>query len=43
VGTVLLLPAIVTYRLLSVEFLAQLDAGFDLFAPPPASDVAVES
>lgn len=32
VGTVLLLPAIVTYRLLSVEFLAQFDPGFDLFA-----------
>ncbi len=43
VGTVLLLPAIVTYRLLSVEFLAQLDAGFDLFAPPAVTDAAADS
>lgn len=37
VGTVILLPVWVTYRLFSVEFLAQFDPGLDLFAPlPPA-------
>jgi hypothetical protein len=33
VGTVILLPIWVTYRLYSVEFLAQFDPGFDLFVP----------
>jgi len=33
VGTVILLPIWVTYRLFSVEFLAQFDSGFDLFVP----------
>jgi len=33
VGTVILLPLWVTYRLFSVEFLAQFDPGFDLFIP----------
>jgi hypothetical protein len=33
VGTVILLPIWVTYRLFSVEFLAQFDPGFDLFIP----------
>jgi len=33
VGTVILLPVWVTYRLFSVEFLAQFDPGFDLFVP----------
>ncbi len=33
VGTVLLLPVWVTYRLLSLEFLAQFDPGLDLFRP----------
>jgi hypothetical protein len=33
VGTVILLPIWVTYRLFSVEFLAQFDPGFDLFMP----------
>ena len=33
VGTVILLPIWVTYRLFSVEFLAQFDPGFDLFVP----------
>ena len=32
IGTVLLLPIIVTYRILSLEFLAQFDPGFDLFS-----------
>ena len=36
-GTVLLLPVWVTYRLLSVEFLAQFHPDFDLFAPLPES------
>ena len=39
VGTVILLPFLVTYRALSLEFLAQLDAGFAIFPeqtePPP--------
>jgi hypothetical protein len=35
VGTVLLLPVWVTYRLLSVEFLAQFHLDFDLFRPLP--------
>lgn len=47
VGTVLLLPVIITYRLLSVEFLGQFDPGFDLFtplpAPPDAEPEAVEA
>jgi hypothetical protein len=33
VGTVILLPIWVTYRLFSLEFLAQFDPGFDLFVP----------
>ena len=33
VGTVILLPFYVTYRLFSIEFLAQFDPGFDLFTP----------
>lgn len=33
VGTVIMLPIWVTYRLFSVEFLAQFDPGFDVFAP----------
>jgi hypothetical protein len=41
VGTVLMLPFLVTYRAFSLEFLAQLDAGFGIFpehaAPPPPS------
>jgi hypothetical protein len=35
VGTVLLLPVWVAYRLLSVEFLAQFHPDFDLFRPLP--------
>jgi hypothetical protein len=35
VGTALLLPVWVTYRLLSVEFLAQFHPDFDLFRPLP--------
>jgi len=43
-GTALLLPVWVTYRLLSVEFLAQFHPDFDLFAPLPeeAEIVTVE-
>lgn len=33
VGTVILLPFWVTYRIFSVEFLAQFDRGFDVFTP----------
>jgi hypothetical protein len=33
VGTVILLPFWVTYRILSLEFLVQFDPGFDLFTP----------
>ena len=33
VGTVIMLPIWVTYRLFSVEFLAQFDPGFDVFTP----------
>jgi len=32
VGTVILLPVLVTYRAFSLEFLAQLDPGFEVFA-----------
>ena len=32
VGTILLLPFLVTYRYLSLEFLAQLDPTLDVFA-----------
>lgn len=35
VGTVIMLPIWVAYRLFSVEFLAQFDPGFDLFTPAP--------
>jgi hypothetical protein len=35
IGTVILLPFFVVYRLLSVEFLAQFDQGLDLFAVVP--------
>jgi hypothetical protein len=41
VGTVILLPIWVTYRLFSVEFLAQFDPGFDLFIPAEL-DVEIE-
>jgi len=37
-GTVLLLPVWVAYRLLSVEFLAQFHADFDLFSPLPEDE-----
>jgi len=37
-GTVLLLPVWVTYRLLSVEFLAQFHPDFDLFHPLPENE-----
>lgn len=37
-GTVLLLPVWVAYRLLSVEFLAQFHSDFDLFSPLPEED-----
>jgi hypothetical protein len=37
IGTVLLLPVWVTFRLLSVEFLAQFHSDFDLFAPLPGA------
>jgi len=37
-GTVLLLPVWVTYRLLSLEFLAQFHPDFDLFTPLPEED-----
>ena len=37
-GTVLLLPIWVAYRLLSVEFLAQFHSDFDLFSPLPEED-----
>ena len=33
VGTVILLPFYVTYRILSLEFLAQFDPNFDVFTP----------
>jgi hypothetical protein len=33
VGTVILLPLWVTYRIFSVEFLSQFDPGFDIFTP----------
>jgi hypothetical protein len=33
IGTVILLPFYVTYRLFSIEFLVQFDPGFDLFTP----------
>jgi hypothetical protein len=36
VGTVILLPLLVTYRAFSLEFLAQFDPGFALFPEPPA-------
>jgi len=36
IGTVILLPIWVTYRLFSIEFLAQFDPGFDLFIPVEA-------
>jgi hypothetical protein len=36
VGTVILLPLWVTYRIYSIEFLAQFDPGFDLFLPAEA-------
>jgi len=39
VGTVIMLPIWVTYRLFSVEFLAQFDPGFDLFTPALADEV----
>ena len=38
IGTVLLLPIWVCYRLLSVEFLAQFHPDFDLFRPLPEDD-----
>jgi hypothetical protein len=41
VGTVILLPIWVTYRLFSLEFLAQFDPGFDLFIPVEA-EIAAE-
>jgi hypothetical protein len=40
VGTVIMLPIWVTYRLFSVEFLAQFDPGFDLFTAPLADAVS---
>jgi hypothetical protein len=40
-GTVLLLPVWVTYRLLSVEFLAQFHPDFDLFTPLPEALIEV--
>jgi hypothetical protein len=33
IGTVILLPLYVTYRIFSLEFLAQFDPGFDVFTP----------
>jgi hypothetical protein len=39
VGTVIMLPIWVAYRLFSVEFLAQFDPGFDLFTPALADAV----
>ena len=33
IGTVVLLPLWVTYRYLSLEWLAQFDSGFDVFTP----------
>jgi hypothetical protein len=33
VGTVILLPLYVTYRIFSLEFLAQFDPEFDVFTP----------
>jgi hypothetical protein len=39
VGTVIMLPIWVAYRLFSVEFLAQFDPGFDLFTPELADAV----
>jgi hypothetical protein len=33
VGTVILLPFYVTYRIFSLEFLSQFDPDFDLFTP----------
>jgi hypothetical protein len=38
IGTALLLPVWVTYRLLSVEFLAQFHPDFDLFRPLPEAE-----
>jgi hypothetical protein len=42
VGMVLLLPLIVAYRYLSLEFLAQFDPGLDVFAPPRGGAPGVE-
>jgi len=42
VGTVLMLPIIMTYRILSLEFLAQFDPGFDLFADVVTDEVVDE-
>jgi hypothetical protein len=38
VGTVLLLPVWVTYRLVSLEFLAQFDPGLDVFRVPAVAE-----
>lgn len=43
IGTALLLPVWVAYRLLSVEFLAQFHPDFDLFAPLVENDEIIES
>jgi len=37
IGTVVLLPVWVTFRIFGPEFLAQFDPGFDLFNTPPAA------
>ncbi len=42
IGTVILLPIWVTYRLFSLEFLAQFDPGFDFFTPIEAEIVNVD-
>ena len=40
VGTVILLPFYVTYRIFSLEFLAQFDPNFDVFTP---AEIAAET
>lgn len=39
IGTVILLPLLVTFRCFSLEWLAQLDPGFDVFSPLPGGEI----
>jgi len=41
IGTLVLLPLLVTYRLLGPEFLAQFDEGFQLLSEPPSPETQV--